>query len=48
MFTFEQRIKAGPMGSVLYPKIIKETFKVLKKRPNYYKTFETVLKKYKA
>lgn len=27
MFTFEQRIKAGPVGSVLYPEIIKGFFK---------------------
>lgn len=28
MFTFEQQIKDGLMCSVLYPKIIKETFEV--------------------
>lgn len=48
MFTFEQRIKAGPIRSVLYPKIIKETFKVSEKGPNYFKTFETVQTKYKV
>lgn len=31
MFTFEQQIKAGLICSVLYPKIIKETFEVPKR-----------------
>lgn len=33
MFTFEQGIKAGTIRSVLYLKIIKETFEALKKEP---------------
>lgn len=49
MFTFEQRIKAGRIRSVLYPKIIKETFELFffffLKSPNYWGTFEAALEK---